>query len=270
MIDAAQFWTDGFVVLRGVFAPDEVEAARSAALKLSGSDLFAVDALRRVMLDSRVLAIARDILETPELVYFGDSNPLVGQTDAGFHRDNADKLNQEGPDWSGRYPIIRFGLYTQDHAEGPGGLDVRAGSHRECADRGRYRAADTRVGDLVVWNLRTLHSGDTMRLRNGTAIDPDSVRGKVLRRWPLGLLRQMDAIRVAIFWSFAVAGPHLERYIAYLKTRTYAVERWMEAPYDPDAVVDAERRGMHIRQVRKELDGNLPKLLHQNHVPLPW
>ena len=265
------FWTNGFCVVPGVFREEEVESWRDAAIEHPQRDLLVDLDLRRLLLDGRVLRIAREILGDNDLIYFGDSNSVIGNPAAGFHKDNADKSDPDGPDWSGRYPLIRFGLYTQDHANLPGGLDLRRASHLapSVAD-GEYVAARTRVGDLVVWNLRTSHSGDTMLMRNGQAVDPASVAGKILRRFSFGVLRNPSAVRVAIFWTFGLRGSHLDRYIAYLKTRRYAVDQWMSAVYDPAALEAAENAGVEIRHVRPEMEAHPPAELHENHVPLAY
>lgn len=270
MLKLSDFWANGVAIVRGVFSPGEVSRARECAAAHDGEDMLTVRELRAIMLDERVLSIARTVLGSDELVYFGDSNAMVGETAPGFHRDNADKADGAAPDWIGRYPLIRFGLYTRDHSSLPGGLDVRVGSHLDVAERGSYVAADTREGDLVLWNLRTLHSGSTMRMLTGAPVDPSTVIGKVLRRWPMGLLREADCLRIAMFWTFGVPGPHLERYIAYLKTRTYAVDRWLAASYDADALREAASSGVSVRNVRDELDGLDRGALHEDHVPIAY
>lgn len=265
------FWENGFCIMPEVFREEEVRHWREAAIQHPQRDVLVDPDLRCLMLDSRVRRIASEILGDEALVYFGDSNSVIGNPAAGFHKDNVDKNDPDGPDWAGRYPLIRFGLYTQDHANEPGGLDLRRGSHLapSVAD-GEYVAARTRVGDLVVWNLRTSHSGDTMLMRHGGAVDPASVTGKILRRFPFGFLKKSCSVRVAIFWTFGLCGPHLDRYIAYLKTRRYAVDRWMSTAYNLGALEAAETAGVQIRQVRPELVAHPPAELHEDHVPLRY
>ncbi|MCA1661375.1 MAG: hypothetical protein LC648_04125, partial [Novosphingobium sp.] len=110
----------------------------------------------------------------------------------------------------------------------------------------------------------------TMLTRSGRAVDPGSVAGKILRRFSFGVLKKPPSVRVAIFWTFGLRGPHLDRYIAYLKTRRYAVDRWMAAAYDLAALEAAESAGVRIRQVRSELQAHPPAELHEHHVPLNY
>lgn len=267
-----EFWNNGFCILRGFFSEHEVAEWRVFASTYADRDLFAHDALRKIVLDPRVLEIARDILSDQALVYFGDSNAMVGSTDAGFHKDNADKNCQDAPDWQGEYPIIRFGLYTDDHFRFSGGLDLRQGSHRTVSvNEGRHVAARTRPGDLVVWNLRTTHSGGAHLLRNGAALNPATLAAKIVRRLPKGWLTMPEhRQRIGIFWTFGLAGSHLDRYIAYLKTRRYSVDRWQAAMYPQEALADAAGKGVEVRQVRRELELDPPSRIHEEHVPLPF
>lgn len=266
------FWNNGFCIVRGVFAPSEVEIWRAAACDMPPNrDLFQREALRDLVLDTRVTALARAILDTDRPAYIGDSNVMVGPTAPGFHKDNVDKDDPNGPDWRGRYPLIRFGLYAQDHRHEPDGLDLRLGSHEHCSvRRGRHVRAATALGDLVIWNMRTSHSGGAMVLRGGFDLDPASYSGRLLRRAPMGLLRRSDTERVGIFWSFAAEGAHLSRYIAYLKTRAYAVDRWRNSPVSGDAVRQAERAGVTLIDIASEIIAKPPARTYRDHEALPY
>ena len=45
----------------------------------------------------------------------------------GFHKDNADRVDPNAPDWNGRYTVLRFGIYLQDHYRHTGGLTCGTG-----------------------------------------------------------------------------------------------------------------------------------------------
>lgn len=267
------FWRNGFAKVKGVFSREEVMAWREAVLADPdrSHDMLSDRALRGVLLHPKVVALARQILGSQEIVYFGDSSINVGPQPAGFHKDNVDKDDQKGPDWQGRYPIIRFGLYMQDHTRNPDGLDLREGSHETCSTHvGRHVYGDTAVGDLMVWNLRTSHSGCGMMLKTGTPINPQSPLGKVLRRYPLGLLKTSPIERVAVFWTMGVPGPAVDRYIACHRQREYAHEIWMNSEYDEEALAAAREAGVIVRDVRSDLIANPPPRLHKYHVPFPY
>lgn len=265
---ARRFWRDGFVIVRGMFLPGEIAAMRQAALANPGpADLLSTPALRRVLLDPRLLRVFRELLG-PDLVYFGDSSVSIGQAVPGFHKDNADKADPTGPDWQGRYTLARVGIYLQDHRGKPGGIDLRAGSHEHVSTRvGRHVYADTGLGDVVFWNLRTSHSGEGMTVL-GRPIDPEGLAGKLLRRLPFLRDRQQRK-RAALFATMAAPGPHLDRYAAYLATREYAVEGWRASHWDGAARADAANAGVALLDMPVQVRSNPPAVLHKGHVPLP-
>ncbi|HME71946.1 MAG TPA: phytanoyl-CoA dioxygenase family protein, partial [Myxococcota bacterium] len=168
-VNVPEFWDQGYLLIRDVFSTAEVEDFRRHVLEnrqwKGKCDLLSHPHLRKALLDDRVLSIAAQILgDTP--VYYGDSNFTIGQQSFDFHKDNADRGDSNAPDWMGAYTQIRFGLYLQEHARHSGGLRVIAGSHNSVSNpSGKRVNLRTRVGDLIVWNLRTDHTGAATLLR---------------------------------------------------------------------------------------------------------
>lgn len=193
------FWRDGFVILRGVFSREEIARFRELALSHPGAaDLLSQPGLRILLLDQRILDVVRAILG-PQVIYFMDSSVSIGEQDnARFHKDCVDRDDPCGPDWNGKYPIIRVGIYMQEHVGLPGGLDLRRGSHdKRSVGEGEHVYAGTAVGDVVVWNMRTTHSGCGLMLKRGNvALDPSTLRARFLRRFPLGMLKRHSERRV--------------------------------------------------------------------------
>ena len=288
--DVDRFWREGYLRLSRVFSADEIATLRDVVAKKlatreelfgtlpSGvrhlrSDLLADPDARAILLDGRVLAVARALLGG-SLVYFGDSTLQVGTGERGWHRDNRlpDRFDPSGLDWDGRYPLIRFGLYLQDHARHSGGLGIRVGSHlwqrapgrpippssglwskirrrrvvRSARTFGRPIFVDTEVGDLAIWTLRTTHSGNSVRLR---ALPRLRLPPRVEELCPRWLAVPESESRMAFFFTLAAVHPHTERYVEYLATRDYAVEMWRRSKYD-DAARDAcARAGVALREV---------------------
>ena len=253
---AARFLEErGWVVLRQVFSQSEIEEFRRDVLA-SERDAFAGDLLSnprlsRVLLDDRILRISRALLRG-QPTYFGDSSYYSSNTAAfsiGFHKDNPDKFRQEGPDWQSRHPLLRMGIYLQDHTEHSGGLALRDRSHNtvDCTV-GVPFAVPSRKGDVVVWWLRTSHSGFVSRLRAVpkvflplTVQNVLTVRNKTSYRPPAFLFRPQEfPARLALFMTLGVDGKPLRRYVEYLKTRRYAVLIWKHSHY-PDSIRDAAR-----------------------------
>lgn len=273
-IDVDRFWRDGFLVIRGAFDPTEIHNFRSL-VEIGGrhpdSDLLSDPKLRALLLDPRIVEWARRILGGRP-VYFGDSSVWYGlQTRPGFHKDCADKNDPAAPDWQGQYPLIRFGVYAQDHSRSPDGLDLRRGSHDKCnVTEGEHVYAATRVGDVVVWNMRTSHSGGSVMLKMGRLpLNPAGLAARLLRKASLGMLAQHPEKRMAFFMSYGLAGRHVDRYVTYLRTRRYAVDGWRASPYDQVALAMAEAVGVDVIDMHEAIKADPPSP-REDHRPLPY
>jgi hypothetical protein len=288
-VDVPKFWDQGYLLIRDVFSKAEIDELRCRALenRERKGDLLSHPHLRKALLDDRVLSIAAQILgDTP--VYYGDSTCNLGQQSFDFHKDNADRTDGKAPDWNGKYTQIRFGLYLQDHAWHSGGLRVVPTSHNAVSSPlAKPRNVRTRVGDLVVWNLRTDHAGAATMLwalpRLYLEIYPWARNCRYLMRVsrpfrvriPRVLFASEGTDRAAIFFTLGREDAHLERFVSYLKTRAYAVENWKNSAYDPD--VWEAVRGKRIRvmdvgeEVRRRLGEGDPSLgANVGHVPIPY
>jgi hypothetical protein len=73
LIDGDRFWRDGFLVLPKILDPELVARWRRIALQRKDSlaDLMSDEVLRDVVLDVKLIAIARELLGA-QPVYFGD------------------------------------------------------------------------------------------------------------------------------------------------------------------------------------------------------
>src|SRR5690606_35997020 len=128
-------------------------------------DLLATPGVNEALLDGKLVGIARQILGSDEIFYAGDGSFTVNGTQHGFHKDNADRNDPAAPDWRDPYTILRFGIYLQDHMFHSGGLNLRIGSHTKVSlTEGRNIAVRSRIGDVVVWSLRTTHSGNATQV----------------------------------------------------------------------------------------------------------
>lgn len=246
-----RFWRDGYALIPGAFGKAEVRAWREIALAdRSLLDLLSRPALRAIVVDERIVGLARDILGG-QPIYFGDSTAAVGTAQgSGFHKDNTDRYDGAAPDWSvERYPTLRFGIYTQPHGRLPGGLDLRRRSHMTPdLMGGDFQSPAVEPGDLLVWNGRTTHSANSPKLR-GLNLRVEANRSlwmairKLHAEW---LYARHPEERVAFFVTYALAHPLLDRHIAYLKTRQYAVAAMRRLQWDGDAIELARRAGLSL------------------------
>ncbi len=267
MTHREQFEQQGYLIVRHVFTPEEVAELRQSAyehrdqqqqrglvaqVKQAASikgDLLSKNGLGWVIYDSRIVSIATEILgNTP--VYFSDSTYQIGTGLRGFHRDNIDRLQfGKGADWDGTYPLIRFGIYLQDHDTYSGGIRFKAGSHR--AADGADVFADTRAGDIVVWNMRTLHSGNARRMKVLTNLP---LHVGLENRLPDFLFREQQGERISLFFSYGLEGKHLDRYLEqHVQKRADVQENVRLSHYSPETLKNAEQNKIKVLDVKKLL-----------------
>jgi ectoine hydroxylase-related dioxygenase (phytanoyl-CoA dioxygenase family) len=226
-IDKEFFKKNGYCIVKNVFSEDDIKSFRNLAYETLEKDKeenlvtkvrskiknvyypkgdLLGKPLSQVLLNDKILKIAKEILQDKP-VYFRDSTYQIGIGDRGFHRDNVDRITNEGPDWEGEYDIIRMAVYMQDHDKFSGGLKVIQGSH--VGENYKKVFIDSKAGDVVVWDLKTFHSGNAQRLK----LLSNLVLGYRLENLlPKFLFKDSQQERISCFMSFAKNGNHLERY----------------------------------------------------------
>jgi len=265
IIDKAAFERDGYVVVKNVFSADEIKQLREEAYKqyeidkqkkldfqlpnlptkakYSKGDLLSKELLRHALLDDRMLKIARTILGGEKLIYFGDSSYQIGTGLRGFHRDNIDRTDLTGPDWQGEYTLIRLGIYLQDHKNYSGGLKIKVGTHIN-AD-GKPIFVDSEVGDVGVWSLKTIHSGNAVRLKMfpGYSINTSGKENLV----PSFLKKEQQQERISLFMTFALKSSHLDRYInEYTLKREDTLAHARASKFDATVIELAKQKNVEI------------------------
>lgn len=269
-LDVDDFWTQGYAVVPGMFTEQEIQDLRQAAYdsRGSGGDLLANPRMRSVLLDGRLISVARTLLGTDDLFYGGDSSFTINGTQKGFHKDNADRVDPEAPDWDGRYTQLRFGIYCQDHTEHTGGLNLRAGSHdiANLTD-GENVYVKVRPGDLAVWSMRITHSGNGMLLKDPQAPFPLPTEHD---RYAPEDVAEADGDRIAVFAHIGANDKHARRYCDYVKTRTYLVTAWRKRPYDDATRQAAAAAGLHLRDMPAEVMDDPQAGLNELWAPIPY
>jgi len=266
-LDPSAFRKRGYTVARGLLSTEEVGQLRATAreavaqaeregrvshdpgsegtIRSGAGDLLSFPSLRHVPLDPRVLGVAGRLLGG-EPVYFGDSSFRVGKNGVrGWHRDNVNRRRwRGGPDWQDPYPLLRCGLYLQDHSRHSGGLALRPRSNRPGLVRPTLpMLVDARAGDLVVWELRTVHSGEAVRVRGLPALP---LHPRIQTWLPQNMRLPDDGERIVMFMTFARAGAHLDHYIEYLKSRDYMHVAWASSRFGADVWEEAEQAGLKM------------------------
>lgn len=260
-----QFWKDGFLIRRSLFSEDELLQFRSYAatfVKPSG-DLFCDEVFRKLITDTRLCSIAADLLgSTP--VYFGDCGLGVNTKPGRWHKDNPHRYNKNLADWKGRYPIVRFGIYLQDHASSSGGLGIRRGSHMSATRyKGKPIYIDTRIGDVVMWHFRATHRATVslMKVLN-VAVHSQKVDKYLV---PDFMKHPPSNDRLAVFVTYGAEGPDLDRYIKYLATRKANVERAKVTSYKDEWINAIDPKQLIFRDTKEELQSMPADRVHKKH-----
>lgn len=224
-----KFDEDGYALFQNIFTEEEVDNMRKLVYEqyeidkkkeltfnmphlptkanYAKGDLLSKEKLHAILLDDRILNIARKILNSNDIVYFGDSSYQIGVGVRGFHRDCIDRTDLEGPDWKSEYNLIRIGIYLQNHKEYSGGLKVKKGSHLKASGKSIF--IDNEKGDVVVWSLKIIHSGNAVRLKAFPNISINKGEGRI----PAFLKKDQETERISMFMTFGLNGFHLDRFI---------------------------------------------------------
>jgi hypothetical protein len=267
--DRAVFRERGYTVVRELLDLEEVQRLRGIALETVAEaerqgrlgtepggegtirgcqgDLLSNPSLRHVLLDPRILGTVGELLGG-EPVYFGDSSFRVGKNGVrGWHRDNVDHSRwRGGSDWHDPYPLLRCGLYLQDQSRHSGGLALRPYSNRPSRRLPTLpKLVDARAGDLVAWDLRTVHSGEAVRVRGLPSLP---LNPRIQTRLPEGARVPEDGERIVMFMTFALVGPHLDHYLDYLRGRDYMCKAWSSSRFGPEVWAEAEKAGLRTLQ----------------------
>lgn len=271
-VDADAFWDRGYTIVRKVYSRDEIDKFRQDAKASTGArgDLLANPLLRDVLVDGRLVDIARQILGRDEILYAGDSSFTINSNSHNYHKDNVDRADPNGPDWKSRYTVLRFGVYLQDHRWHSGGLNLRLRSHNTTsATEGKNVYLRTGVGDVAVWSLRASHAGYGTLLRFPWWIYPSPDQdGEHPKWWRAAKPNSED--RMALFAALGLDDEHHDRYVEYLKTRTYIVNMWGNSPYDEETLALATRGGLRVRDVPREVQGDETVGKNQWWTPIPY
>lgn len=248
------FWKDGYVHLKRVFNPSELKILRKKVLTLNSSkntykqgkrDLLLNKEISKFLLDERLLEIVNIILgDIP--IYFGDSSFTVYDTHervGKYHKDCTDRLDPKAPDWQGEYPLLRVGFLLQNHKKQSGGILLGKESHNILFSNktlrilheevfgwifGKFKHIESDIGDLVIWNLRTTHAPMGKYFKFFFKMPISERLSRIIPRF---LQNTYKGKRCLVQITFALKSNHLDRYINYLKTRDYQINKWKNSKY---------------------------------------
>lgn len=255
----------GYLLLRDVFTTAEVDKLRTVCEIYGKGEILGRKAFGHILLDDRIIHPLKQLLGE-NLVYFGESN---ASTTIGSRHMHNDSKNDDF-DFSTPYPVVRIGLYLQDHENHSGGLKLRPGSHKKyCIDKngigrayqflkrtrnlsalytGKSINVPTRPGDLLIWNMRTHHSGHAVRVKG---LKNYSFHPWTEDRIPAFLHHPDHEKRAVIFASYGTPTDLLEDYIKNRTERHNKRIYWNECSkqrFDTPEILELARmKGVIIR-----------------------
>jgi hypothetical protein len=291
------FEQKGYAVAKSVFTPAEIDELRRLVLlseqelscveevltspgktapatrHSSKEDLLSNPYLRHLVSDDRLLTIVKTLLGSDDIIYTSEGSWTVHRntytTPMEFHKDNSDRLNGRGPDWTKPFYLIRIGIYLQDHSRHSGGVSVFEGSHspdsvkngKVVTEWGKRIYVKTEPGDVVVWYLKTTHAGDWGIPRPGLGflnLLPVRVLRK-LHRFDF-LFQPQPETRAAVFLSYGTRSSSTDRYLQYLRTRKWSYERGRNSQFDPSlaATLQSEKK-LEVINITEVMKGVNPE-----------
>lgn len=291
-VNSKKFWEDGYLILRNFLTETEFSRMRSdvfASLKqrekegAAVTDALADPHLQHWVHDSRLIEAAKTILGEGELTYFGDGGYAVighgyeaGRDVGGWHRDNTDRSSLSAPDWNGRYTLIRFGFYLQDHSRSSGGLIVRRTSHNQILRGWKAHLYDrylnTGIGDAGVWSMRIQHAGLGRCVRGF----PSLALGPYLQGKLPGFLQSPFPVeeRTGFWISYGLNDGHLKRHCDYLMTRAERVKMWERSFYEERILRECDAKGLSVidmpQRMRDAIRRGEPVGQHVHHHQIAY
>lgn len=260
---------DGYIIVKNLFDIAEIEKMRDICKKLNpdGKDVLDRDnlsypELRDFLTQKKVLDVVKSILG-PDVVYFGEGTLAYGAfNQPHFHKDSRDDpYDPQDVD----YPVVRTGVYLQDHKSYGGGLKVRRGSHRHVHfsrenlkrllpnKKGRLRLSSFRIGkavnlpieagDFLLWSMRTDHSPNFVRLR----IAPNLVLPPAIEKIvPKSLSVPEEKDRIVLFTAFGSKSDLMKKY-AIQRSRKINLKYWLDSEFSRKECIDfCREKGLTI------------------------
>jgi len=240
---------NGWVLIKNIFSPEEINQFREDVQKEKDhkGDLLSSKLLSKIVTDKRIIDSIKSCLGTDEIYYYGDSSFSINVVGNGFHKDSRDRGEKNSQEFSDKeYSILRMAIYLQDHSKHSKGLCLRTGSHLTSSLKtGKIENVKSEIGDLVIWKLTTTHSANADVI---SMFPNHSFHPRFARLIPSFMKQKFITPRIAIFMSFAKEDTYSNDYVEYLKTRQYAIDRWVNSNYEESAIREMEKNNVKVYQ----------------------
>ena len=237
----------GYVILKNVFEDDEIRSFRNEIKKHeldleknvhrnnnNLKDVLSYSNLSKALLNKKLINTIKQLLNSTP-IYFGQSSFRWNEKPSrGFHND---ANNDNECPFQSEYPILRIGIYFQDHDQTSGGLKIWPKSNSVWQPgrallkkiiKHRYSFKNlfpqqylkninvkTKAGDVVLWNLRTAHSGSAIRLKYFTNCSLSPLIENFISKYLNFLVKPIGTERAVIFSTFGAESPQLNNFMKY-------------------------------------------------------
>lgn len=223
-----QYIKDGYIILRKFFEKEKLVSLKEEFLKIGNNfekEILEYEFVKNLYLNDKFVNVIKILLNTDKLVYFSDSSVVkhnnVFSPSNGYHNDS----RSEDYNFSNEYPLLRVATYLQESINISGGIKIKPGSQnffcftlRDFKQRFKILIKKIlsrdknfnfkllsngvqpkmEVGDLIIWNLRTHHSGTSIRYKFHKNLSLHPIIEKILPNF----LKIPCNDRVAIFMVF--------------------------------------------------------------------
>lgn len=246
------FKREGYLHLPQFFSEEEVTRLRAGCKMNRPGDSMCRPEFGDVMFSPKLINTMKDLLGD-ELVYPGLSltrtNDLNAERGRFFHTDTID----DDYDFTREYPILNTGIYLQDHANFSNSLKIAPRSHTRkcitsknltdvvknsltCIKKGDWKGLlgvlsitssiniPSKPGDLIIWYVRTHHSGYGIRLK----MFPNVSLPPIIENWVPDFLRLPDHPERNVMLSiFAAPSKYLDAYIKKQIVKGYRRDHYL-------------------------------------------
>ncbi len=245
------FWENGYAVIRNIYTKDQIIRFRNFIKKtgeeIAGSeqkdwrtlkgeglkDVLSYRELRDSILNENLLKTIKHIFDDEDIYYWGYSRFRFNEKT--YRNTHNDAKNDNQNPFKTKYPILRIGIYLQDHKNYSDGLKIfKKSCHSFKLGRTllkkiikenelryllpqRFNSVniDSNAGDVILWNLRTCHSANALRIKfiKNLSLRP-SIENFLEKYFP-GLILPRENDRAVIFSDFGKMSESLIDYIRH-------------------------------------------------------
>lgn len=243
------FWKNGYVVLRNIYNDEQIQRYREFIKKnieeivgqgkknwkdieiKENKDVLSYPEIRDSILNKNLLDAIKSIFDDEDFYYWGYSS--FRYNEQSYRSTHNDVKNDNENPFKTKYSLLRIGIYLQDHKNFSNGLKVFKGSSHSLKfgrtllkkilkekelrylfpQRTKPINVDTMPGDVVIWNLRTCHSGNALRLKYFKNISLKPWAENFLEKYLPDIFLTSEKERAVIFSTFGKMGTPLKNFI---------------------------------------------------------